>query len=748
MDVSNRRGLGTWLALAFSLLAVFVAAVLIAVSEQTASSQVRTTIGQNLAELAHQTTSRLDRSMFERYREVRLMADRVTGQQDLGQVRRELDGLQRTYPYYAWMGLTDPAGKVLTATGGVLTGADVSARPWFREARQGRTLGDVHEAVLLAKLLANPTGEPMRFVDIAFPIPAAGGSPGGVLGVHLSWRWAADVRDAIFVPVGRSSLQVEPLIVSRTGVVLLGPPGLQGQELDLASLQAADRGSGYLTERWPDGKEYLVGYSRDQGHREYPGLGWRVLVRQELREAYAPVAQLQQRLLTWGLAAALLISVLGWFVARLITRPVLDLANAARGIEEGRLSQVPEGGASYREVAQLGTAFNSLVANLQQKEADLRELNVSLEQRVQERTAQLQAAFEQLRENQERIQTIIESAPDPFVGMDFRGRITDWNPRAEALFGWKRAEVMGRDFEEVLVPPRFRGTVGAALAGYKASGQADFAGQVLERVVVDRSGREIPVEVRIGLIDTGKLQLFSAFVHDITGRKEVERLKGEFISTVSHELRTPLTAIYGSLSLLQSGMAGELPPSARELVEMSNQSCERLVRLINDVLDLEKMDTGSLRYELTPQPLRPLVERSVADTQPYADGWGVRLELEPPVDAQVKADADRILQVMVNLLSNAAKFSPRGGVVKVGMALRGGAVRVSVTDQGPGIPEEFRPRVFERFAQADGSDRRQKGGTGLGLNICRRIVEAHQGRIGFNSDPGVRTEFWFELPLA
>jgi signal transduction histidine kinase len=253
--------------------------------------------------------------------------------------------------------------------------------------------------------------------------------------------------------------------------------------------------------------------------------------------------------------------------------------------------------------------------------------------------------------------------------------------------------------------------------------------------------------VRIGLVDTGKLRLFSAFVQDISRRKEMERMKNEFISTVSHELRTPMTAIYASLSLLESGVAGELAPDVQRLIGLSSKSCERLIRLINDVLDVEKIQSGLMQYDMQRQPLRPLVEQAIRDTEAFAGEMGVRFDFAPGADAQVLADADRIVQVSVNLLSNAAKFSPPQGTVDVALEVMDQVVRVTVTDRGAGVPQGFRERVFERFAQADGSDRRQKGGTGLGLNICRSIVQDHHGRIDFDSVPG-RTAFFFELPLA
>jgi PAS domain S-box-containing protein len=259
-----------------------------------------------------------------------------------------------------------------------------------------------------------------------------------------------------------------------------------------------------------------------------------------------------------------------------------------------------------------------------------------------------------------------------------------------------------------------------------------------------------PLEVRSAPMPGGG---FVTTYMDISERKKVERLKSEFISTVSHELRTPLTSIYGSLSLLASGMAGELAPDVNELVSLSLRSSERLVRLINDVLDVEKIESKMMTYSKAVQPLAPLIDQAIDTTRHYASQYGVQVEFEARLDGalahlKVDVDADRMVQVLVNLLSNAAKFSERGGRVAVRMAVRGQQVRVSVVDGGQGIPEEFRAQIFERFSQADNTDRRQKGGTGLGLSICKSIVEEHGGVIDYISILGEGTEFYFELPLA
>lgn len=745
-------GLGTYLAFSFSLLSVLLTLILLVVIDITVTQQVKSNIGANLAELANQMTHQLDRSMFERYREVQLMSERVgLGDKSNWQheSRKSLDALQRTYPYYAWIGATDPQGKVLAATNGVLENADVSARPWFRNIEKDIHVGDLHEAKLLAKLLPNASDEPLRFVDIAFAYVGPDNKSQGVLGAHLYWEWAKDIRKSIVDPVARDR-KVDALIVSADNKVLLGPADLQGQMLNLLSLERLRQGSaGFTVEAWPDGREYLVGFSQSKGYGAYPGLGWKTLVRQELGEAYLPVKQLQGRVFVSGIVIASLFSVLGLWAARVITRPLGELFRAAKQVEAGQPAEIDEVNTAYTEVKTLSGSLNSLIRNLLHKEADLKELNQTLENRVRERTLELTQALESVRENENRINTIVETAQGAFIGIDFDGCVTDWNSQAQKMLGWTREEILGQSLT-TLIPERFRGSVEKAMHLFTSTGAAGFTNTNLERLVLMKDGRELPVEVRIGLINDGKLQLFSAFLHDISDRKQVERMKNEFISTASHELRTPLAAIYASLDMLHSGMAGELPADVQELLGISHKSAERLVRLVNDVLDVEKIESRSMTYHMVVQPLLLLVEQAISTTQTYADQYQVRFELDSDAPlALVEVDADRMIQVLVNLLSNAAKFSPSGGaVVRITLQRLGGDIRLSVIDSGNGIPPEFRARVFQRFAQVDSSDRRQKGGTGLGLSICRSIVEQHRGTIDFISKPGQGCEFYFDLPLA
>jgi len=518
------------IALAPSLAAVSAAVMLLLtfvtlqVVGRNMARQVEQEIGQNLAELSFQTTDKLDRGMYERYREVQLMAERyeiTSADVSVPAKRALLERMQETHPYYAWIGITDNSGQVKIATGALLEGKDVSGRPWFKAAKQGVHLLDVHEAVLLAKLLPNPTGEPKRFFDVAFPYRGADGQMLGVLGTHLSWQWAADVQRSVLRPLAERKA-VDTLILSKGGAVLLGPSGYTDKVLQPDSFQLARRGmNGAVIETWPDGRRYLVGYSKSRGYQSYPGLEWTVLVRQPLDEAFQPVDALRAKILWGGIGAAVLVSLLVWLLSRGIARPLERITRHAGELTAGQLDRIPPVHSRLAEVQILQDALNELLAKVRVKEAGLRELNASLENRVAERTAALHAAVEETRKSEHRVRAIIDTALDAFVGVDAEGRITDWNPRAEEIFGWTRAEVLGKTVTETIIPLRFRQAHQDGMRRFRV-GSSGVVGKRLQLFALRSSGAEFPIEMTIGLINAGDTHFFGTFIQDISQRKEIE----------------------------------------------------------------------------------------------------------------------------------------------------------------------------------------------------------------------------------
>lgn len=351
-----------------------------------------------------------------------------------------------------------------------------------------------------------------------------------------------------------------------------------------------------------------------------------------------------------------------------------------------------------------------------------------------------------LQDKATRLNAVLDNALDGVITINESGSIESFNRGAELLFDYRADEVVQRNIR-MLMPEPFGTAHDRYLRHYLNTGERHVIGSRREVEGLKRKGETFPLEVSVSEIWIGNRHLFIGILRDITERRNVERMKNEFVSTVSHELRTPLTSIAGSLGLLAAGAAGELPAKAERLIQIAHNNSERLVRLINDLLDIEKIESGRVEFRLLPLSLRTLVEQAIEANRAYAAALTVELQLAATaVDGLVLADADRFTQVLTNLMSNAAKFSPRGGTVAVDIVDCGSTLRVTVHDDGVGIAEEFRHRIFGKFAQADAADNRQKGGTGLGLSIAKSIVERHGGHISFDSDTqGGGTTFTVDL---
>ena len=346
---------------------------------------------------------------------------------------------------------------------------------------------------------------------------------------------------------------------------------------------------------------------------------------------------------------------------------------------------------------------------------------------------------------EEKFRLALESFPSGMVMVDHRGKILMINNEVERLFGYRRDELVGQNVD-ILVPARMRGHHLRHREGFTRHPEARRMGAGRDLFGLRKDGAEFPIEVGLNPIHTSEGVMVLGAIVDISERKRLERLKDEFVSTVSHELRTPLTSISGSLGLLIGGAAGPLPEAAARLLAIAQTNSQRLVRLVNDILDIEKMESGQLAFSFRRVEARALAEQVMEANRGFADGYGIRVRLDPAsVAAEVHADPDRLAQVMTNLLSNAIKFSPTNGEVEVSVGKLDDMVRISVRDHGAGIPPDFRPHMFEKFAQADATDARRKGGTGLGLSIAKQIVLRLGGTIGFADAEGGGTVFNVDL---
>lgn len=350
-----------------------------------------------------------------------------------------------------------------------------------------------------------------------------------------------------------------------------------------------------------------------------------------------------------------------------------------------------------------------------------------------------------LRDSEAQYRDLFENASDLIQSVKADGRLIYVNRTWRETLGYSEREAAFLFMQDFIHPDHLE----SCLRVFNRIKSGENI-QNIETVFITKGGQAIDVEGNISckFDDSGELVSTRGIFRDITHRKEIDRLKNEFISTVSHELRTPLTSIHGSLGLLLGGVAEELSGQSKSLIDIAYNNTERLVRLINDILDIEKIEGGHLVFDLQAVDVMAVVHRAIETSKAYAGQKGVRLHLAETVsETSVYADADRLNQVLDNLLSNAIKFSPEDSEVDIRVTCEEGLLRLAVSDHGPGISEEFQPLVFKKFAQEDGSATRQKGGTGLGLSICKAIVERLEGRIWFETMPGSGTTFYVTLPV-
>lgn len=347
---------------------------------------------------------------------------------------------------------------------------------------------------------------------------------------------------------------------------------------------------------------------------------------------------------------------------------------------------------------------------------------------------------QELRRSEARTRSIIDNALGGLITTNEKGIIESVNPAAERMFGYLSAEMIGRTVC-MLIATKYESTR-QCLAHLRDSA----LGRVTEWQGLRRDGESFPCELSLFEFYTADDQRhFAAHMLDVSERIEVERMKKDFLSTVSHELRTPLTSIRGSLGLLAAGVMGELPPEARSMVTVAERNSLRLIALINDILDFDKLESGKMEMELRPTSLMRVLERSIESISAFAVQEGVEIELHCG-SGMVMGDEARLSQVTVNLLSNAVKYSHRGGTVVVTAIPDQGSIEVRVQDHGRGIAPELQKRLFRRFQRVDSSDSRTTPGTGLGLAICKAIVEQHGGAIGVESKEGEGSMFWFRIP--
>ncbi|MEI2385914.1 ATP-binding protein [Breoghania sp. JC706] len=432
-------------------------------------------------------------------------------------------------------------------------------------------------------------------------------------------------------------------------------------------------------------------------------------------DLFADAVAVRNRVLAISLVAALVLGVIAIIFARRFIQPLGELT--------GMISSLPD---------------RKLIAALPTDRGDeIGDLARSFRQRTQA-----------LIDSEARAKVIVHNVADGLILLDELGTIEEFNPSCERIFAYRAEEIIGQNVTRLLPQPisHYERLFRDVYRKLKTPGQA---GQVRELEVIAADGRLIPVEIGVcALVVNGRMK-FSGVIRDISERREVERIRSEFVATVSHELRTPLTSIRGALALTEQFMAKPVPEKIARMLSMAQKNTSRLILLVNDILDFEKLQASKMQFRMGRCDLAGEIAKAVELNAGLAQERKVSLKsavADEPLACQI--DQDRFQQVMANLISNAVKFSPENDRVEVTLERQDGAAVISVVDHGPGIPQDFRDKIFMPFSQADASSSAHRTGTGLGLIITKRLVEGMGGEIGFVSEPGEGTTFRVAFPLA
>src|SRR6266404_8939009 len=396
--------------------------------------------------------------------------------------------------------------------------------------------------------------------------------------------------------------------------------------------------------------------------------------------------------------------------------------------------------------------------------------SVERELRDAEVRRQRRRAEEELRESEARKAAIFDSTLDSIISIDHAGHIIEFNPQAERTFHYNRDEVVGRPMAELIISPSLRERHHRALARYLATGEGSIIGKRIEMTAMRSDGTEFPVELSLTSISTKARPMFTAYIRDLTEQKkqeeirersreleeqnlriqEANRLKSEFLANMSHELRTPLNAVIGFAEIMVDGRAGPLNPDQKEYLSDILTSGQHLLHLINDVLDLAKIEAGKMELELETFSAKKVLDEVCALMRPTAAKRNIVIRVEASANNDVvMLDQRKFKQILYNLLSNAVKFSHDKGVVQVVLGLGSKQqLQLQVKDSGIGIKNEDLPRIFREFEQLDSGATRQFPGTGLGLALTKRIVELHGGSITVHSEFGKGSTFTIAIPAA
>ena len=843
------------LTLLFGGLSLLIGGAMTVYVNQVASSRMTETSGESLRWVARSIAYSLAENLRERDREIALLAQSpalVKNQLTTAELRQRLEGVKRAYRYHAWIGFADAQGVVQAAAGGLLEGDDVSKRPWFIYGRQGAFVGDVHEAVMLAKKLANPNPqELLRFVDFASPVLDQDGKLQGVLASHALWSWVEEaIEGALRSDASRG--EVEAMVVSPQGEILF-PYQAVGTPLP-ANLPTDDK---FGMVDWTAGARYLTSTVQVRASTS-TDLKWRVVLRQPIDKALAPIAELHRTLLFLGLLGTAIFMFLVYRLAVSISRPIETMADTAALIEQGHEGAEFPAPAKTREIRRLGQALQGMARTLLDRRRDLEQINANLERTVAERTAELSSLYNEapvgyhtvgpdgtilqindaeltwlgyareevvgiknihdllppageavlqerqsqmkagmpttpidthlvrrdgvllpvrissnavldaqgnlifsrsavmdvaeLRRAEEQLRQVMEISPLGKFTTDVVGNCTYTNPALRRITGLSIEEAQGFGLRHGIHPDDLH-----QIMELRDAVLATPCTRTSEHRLVHPDGSIVWVRVNVtALWHNGEAELVVGTMEDITERRLLELELAEkslalarsnedlerFAYVASHDLQEPLRMVNSYGQLLQRRHSGALNDEAKEFLEFIVDGGHRAQTLVKDLLSLARLDSKAKPF--VPVSLDAVLANSLHALRDVVKNTNAEVTHgELPT---VLGDAGQLNQLFTNLISNALKFKGTD-VPKVHVSASQGEEGwvISVKDNGIGIEPRFFDRIFVIFQRLH--LRSEHPGTGIGLAICKRVVERHGGRIWVVSEPGHGAEFFFSFPV-
>ncbi|UNC92258.1 sensor histidine kinase [Candidatus Contubernalis alkaliaceticus] len=425
-----------------------------------------------------------------------------------------------------------------------------------------------------------------------------------------------------------------------------------------------------------------------------------------------------------SITAVIISLILGFNIANVIIKPIRQLTNSVRKVAQGNLEQVIEID-SRDEIGALAQEFNKMTQQLFTYE---------------------QANISKLIAEQKKSEAIVRSISDGIIVTDAEYKILLVNHQGEHIFNIKEKNSTHNHFLEVINNETIFKMIKETMLSRRAAGSEE---QRIIEIVQGNKKHFFKLEVTPVVNESRQLLGAVTLLKDITHYKEVDQLKSDFVSTVSHEFRSPLTSIVMGVGLLKSGMLGRVDLETQELLDALEEDCQRLIRLVNNLLDLSKLESGKINMEIEPVEVKSIVEASVAALKSQAEEKSIGILWAFPENlSRVNADYNKIIWVLTNLIGNALRYTENDGEIKILVEEKGNRLYFSVADNGTGIPEEYQDKIFEKFVQVPGKSGTNSGGAGLGLAIAKEIVQAHGGRIWVESTPDKGCTFTFTLPVS